>query len=97
MPKSKMATVKKKAQEVATQGRETASRVGKVAKSAAIAGAKAGASAALAAGALEAERKWKATKPAEKMTRGQKAAALIAGAVALGAVGMAIAKSRKAR
>ncbi len=97
MRESKMANMKRKAKEVATQSRETAVRVGKAAKSAAVAGAKAGASAALMAGALEAERTWKATEPRRIMTGWEKAAAIAAGAVALGAVGIAIAQSQCGR
>jgi hypothetical protein len=90
-----MNDMKKKAKEAVKRGRDTAMRVGKVAKSAAVAGAKAGASAALAAGTLEAERSWKATKPMEKMSRGKKVAAVVAGAVALGAVGVAVSRARR--
>lgn len=91
-----MGTIKKSAKAVMTRGRETAVRVGRVAKSAAVAGAKAGASAAMAAGALEAERSWKETSPAEARKRTRKEiAAVLAGAAALGVAGMAIARSRK--
>jgi hypothetical protein len=91
-----MKSIKKSTKAVMTRSRDVAVRVGKVAKSAAVAGAKAGAAAAMAAGALEAERSWKKTSPAaaKKRTRNG-VAAVLAGAVVLGAVGAAIAKSRK--
>lgn len=93
-----MGTIKKSAKEVMTRGREAAVRVGKVAKSAAVAGAKAGASAAMAAGALEAERSWKETSPAEASKRRRdNVAAVLAGVAVIGAAaaGVAIARSRK--
>jgi hypothetical protein len=93
-----MGTIKKSAKAVVTRGRDAAVRVGKVAKSAAVAGAKAGASAAMAAGAAEAERSWKETSPAEarKRTRND-IAAVLAGVAVIGAAaaGVAIARSRK--
>jgi hypothetical protein len=91
-----MSGIKKSANEVVTRSRDAAVRVGKVAKSAAVVGVKAGAAAAIAAGALEAERSWKETSPAaaKKRTRNG-VAAVLAGAVVLGAVGAAIASSRK--
>ncbi len=91
-----MSSIKKSTKEVMTRSRDAAVRVGKIAKSAAVAGAKAGATAALSAGALEAERSWKETSPAaaKKRTRNG-VAAVLAGAVVLGAVGAAIASSRK--
>lgn len=74
--------------------RDTAVRVGKVAKSAAIAGAKAGAASAIAAGTLEAERVWKETKPPEPRKGARKAAMIaLAGAATIGVV--AIARSRR--
>jgi hypothetical protein len=96
--KTTMGTIKKSAKQMVTRSRDTAVRVGKVAKSAAVAGAKAGASAALAAGALEAERSWKESSPAEarKRTRND-IAAVLAGVAVIGAAvaGVAIARSRK--
>ena len=91
-----MSSIKKSTKEVMTRSRDAAVRVGKIAKSAAVAGAKAGAAAAIAAGALEAERSWKETSPAaaKKRTRNG-VAAVLAGAVVLVAVGAAIASSRK--
>jgi hypothetical protein len=91
-----MSGIKKSANEVMTRSHDAAVRVGKVAKSAAVAGVKAGAAAAMAAGALEAERSWKETSPAaaKKRTRNG-VAAVLAGAAVLGAVGAAIASSRK--
>ena len=91
-----MSSIKKSTKEVMTRSRDAAVRVGKVAKSAAVAGAKAGAAAAMAAGALEAERSWKETSPtaAKKRTRNG-VAAVLAGAAVLSAVGAAIASSRK--
>ena len=90
-----MGTMKKAATDAMTSGRDAAVRVGKVAKSAAVAGARAGASAAMAAGKLEAEKSWKETSPeaAKKRTR-NKVAAVLAGAAVLGAAGVAIARSR---
>ena len=93
-----MGTIKKSAKEAMTRGRAAAVRVGKVAKSAAVAGAKAGATAALAAGALEAERSWKETSPAEarKRTRNE-IVSVLAGVAVIGATaaGVAVARSRK--
>jgi hypothetical protein len=90
-----MGTIKKSAKEVVASGRDAAVRVGKVAKSAAIAGAKAGASAAIVAGTLEAQRTWKETSPAGKKRTRNGVAAVLAGVAVLGAVGVVIAKSRK--
>ena len=90
-----MGTIKKSAKAAVTNGRDVAVRIGKVGKSAAVAGAKAGAAAALAAGALEAQRSWKASSPAQKKKTRNGVAALLAGAVVLGVAGMAIAKGRK--
>jgi len=91
-----MGTIKKSAKAVMTRGRDAAVRIGKVAKSAAIVGATAGATAAIAAGTLEAERRWKETSPAasKKLTR-KGVAAVIAGAAVLGAASVAIARSRR--
>jgi hypothetical protein len=91
-----MGSIKKSAKDAVTRAGDAAVRVGKVAKSAAVAGAKAGATAALAAGALEAERSWKETSPAaaKKRTRSG-VAALLAGAAVLGVVGVAIASKRR--
>jgi hypothetical protein len=88
-----MASIKKSTKAAVSRGRDTAVRVGKVAKSAAVAGARAGAAAAVTAGAVEAQRKWKATKPVKKLTPGGKAV-LLASAAVLG-VGLAIASSRR--
>jgi primosomal protein N' len=83
-----MGKIKKSANEVMTRSRDAAVRVGKVAKSAVVVGAK--------AGALEAQRSWKETSPATAKKRTRKGvAAVLAGAVVLGAVGAAIASSRK--
>jgi len=91
-----MGTIKKSAKDAVKNGRDVAVRVGKVAKSAAVAGAKAGAAAAITAGTLEAQRSWKETSPAEAKKRTRSGvAALLAGAVVLGVAGVAIAKSRK--
>lgn len=95
-----MGKIKNSAKEVVARGRDAAVRVGKVAKSAAVAGAKAGASAAIVAGTLEAERSWKETSPAatEKRKRVRKGvAAVLAGAAVLGVAGVAIASSRSKR
>jgi hypothetical protein len=89
-----MASIKKSAKTAVSTGRDAAVRVGKVAKSAAIAGAKAGAAAALAAGALEAQKSWKETSPAAKKRTRNGVAAVVAG-VAVLAAGVAIAKSRR--
>jgi hypothetical protein len=93
-----MGTIKKSAKNAMVRSRDAAVRVGKVAKSAAVAGVKAGASAAIVAGALEAERSWKETSPAvskrQKRT-GAGVAALLAGAAVLGIAGVAVAKSRR--
>jgi len=90
-----MGTMKKSARAAITRSRDTAVRVGKAVKSAAVAGAKAGASAAIAAGTLEAEKSWKQSSPeaVRKRTR-NKVAAVLAGAAMLGA-GVAIANSRR--
>ena len=91
-----MGTIKKSARAAITMSRDTAVRVGKVVKSATVAGAKAGASAAIAAGTLEAQKSWKESSPeaARKRTR-NKVVAVMAGAAVLGAAGMAIANSRR--
>ena len=90
-----MRSIKKSTKEAVTRGRDAAVRVGKVAKSAAVAGAKAGAAAAIAAGTLEAQRSWKESSPAAKKRTRNAVAAVLAGAVVLGAAGIAIASSRK--
>lgn len=89
-----MRSIKKTTKEVVTQGRDAAVRVGKVAKSAAVAGAKAGAAAAIAAGTLEAQKSWKETSPEAKKRTKNGMMAMAAG-VAVIAAGVAIAKSRK--
>ena len=91
-----MGTIKKTAKDAMARGADAAVRVGKVAKSAAVAGAKAGATAAMVAGSLEAERKWKETSPAtaKKKTRNN-VVAVLAGVAAIGLAGAAIAKSRR--
>lgn len=93
-----MGKIKKSARKVMARGRDAAARVGKVAKSAAVAGVKAGASAAIVAGTLEAERSWKETSPpvVKKQKRTQAGvAAMLAGAAVLGIAGVAIARSRR--
>ncbi len=91
-----MSSIKKSAKKAVTRGRDAAVRVARVAKSAAVAGAKAGAATALAAGVLEAEKRWKETSPdtAKKKVRNGVAAAIV-GAAVIGAAGMAIASSRR--
>lgn len=90
-----MSSMKKSAKKAMTRGRKAAVRVGKVAKSAAVVGAKAGAKTAIAAGTLEAGRKWKETKPMASKLRTKKGmAALLAGAAVLSAAGVMISKSR---
>ncbi len=88
-------SITKSTKAVVQNGRDTAVRVGKVAKSAAVAGAKAGAAAALAAGALEAQKSWKSSSPAAKKQARNGALALLAGVAVLGAAGVAIGRSRK--
>ena len=91
-----MGTIKKSAKAVMTRGRDAAVRIGKVAKSAAVVGAKAGATAAIAAGTFEAEKRWKESSPAaSKKRRRNGVAAVIAGAAVLGAAGVAITRSRR--
>jgi hypothetical protein len=90
-----MSSIKKSTKAVMVRSRDTAVRMGKVAKSAAVAGAKAGAAAALAAGALEAQKGWKETSPAAKKRAGKGAVALVAGVALLAAAGVAIASSRR--
>lgn len=93
-----MRSIKKSAKEAMTRGRDAAVRVGKVAKSAMVAGAKAGAATAVAAAVLEAEKSWKETSPAEAKKRVRnRAAAALAGAAVLGVTGVAIARSRRKR
>lgn len=77
-------------------GRDTAVRVGKVAKSAAVAGGKAGVAAALTAGALEAQKSWKESSPEAKKRARNGVAGVLAGVAVLGA-GIAIANSRRKR
>lgn len=90
--------IKKTTKVAMSRGRDAAVRVGKVAKAAAVAGAKAGTAAAIAAGKLEAERKWEETSPAAEKKRTRKAVAgMLAGAVVLGAGAAAIASSRAKR
>jgi hypothetical protein len=89
-----MSSIKKSTKAVVTRGRDTAVRVGKVAKSAAVAGAKAGAAAAIAAGALEAQKSWKESSPAAKKRTRNAVAAVLAGAAVL-AAGVAIVRSRR--
>jgi hypothetical protein len=91
-----MATIKKTATAALARGRDTAVRVGKVAKAAAVVGAKAGASAAIAAGTLEARKGWKETSPetTKKRTR-TKIAMALAGVAVVGAAAIGIAKARR--
>ena len=90
-----MRSIKKSAKQVMTRGRDAAVRVGRVAKSAVVVGAKAGAATALAAGVLEAEKRWKETSPTVGKKRVRNGAmALLAGAAVVGA-GVAIANSRR--
>lgn len=90
-----MTTMKKSAEVAMERSRETAARVGKVAKSTAIVAAKAGVAAAVTAGTVEAARVWKETSPAAiKHRRNVKIAAAVAGAAMVGAAGVAIARSR---
>ncbi len=94
-----MGKIKKSARKVMARGRDAAVRVGKVAKSAAVAGVKAGASAAIVAGTLEAERSWKETSPLvgrgyAEAHAGPESSAMLAGAAVLGIAGVAIARSR---
>ncbi len=80
--------IKKSAKNAIKVGRETAVRAGKVAKSATVVAAK--------AGKKELERGWKATTPAQvKRRKIVKAAGAVAGAAALLAAGVAVARSRK--
>ena len=91
-----MGTIKKSAKAVMTRGRDAAVRIGKVAKSAAVVGAKAGATAAIAAGTFEAKKRWKESSPAASKKRTRNGvAAVIAGAAVLGAAGVAITRSRR--
>lgn len=90
-----MSSMKKSAKKVMTRGRDATARVGKVTKSAVVAGAKAGTAAAITAGALEAKKSWKATSPAAKLRTRKGMAALVAGAVVLSAAGVVIANSRR--
>jgi hypothetical protein len=91
-----MTTFKKSAKAALTRGRDAAVRVGKVAKSTTMVAAKAGASAAVAAGTIEATRAWKATSPVVvKMKKRTKIAAAVAGAAVIGAAGAAMVMSRK--
>ena len=92
---SSIKSIKKSTKAVVKSGRDTAVRVGKVAKSAAVAGAKAGGAAALAAAALEAQKSWKESSPAAKKKAQKGALILLAGAAVLGVAGVAIARSRK--
>ncbi|HTR77794.1 MAG TPA: OsmC family protein [Gemmatimonadaceae bacterium] len=91
-----MSLIKKTTKAAVARGRDAAVRVGRVAASAAVAGAKAGAASAITAGVLEAEKRWKETSPAtaKKRTR-KRVVAAVAGAALLGAAGVAIARSRR--
>jgi ribosomal protein S12 methylthiotransferase accessory factor len=91
-----MSSIKMSTRAAIARGRDAAVRVGKVAKSAVVAGAKAGAVTALEVGTLEAEKRWRETSPAvEKKRTRKRVMAAVAGAAVLGAAGMAIASSRR--
>lgn len=90
-----MNSIKKSTKVAMVRGRNTAVRMGKVAKSAAVAGVKAGAAAAVVAATLEAEKLWKETSPAAKARTRKGIAVVLAGAAILGAAGVAIASSRR--
>ncbi len=90
-----MSSIRKSTKDVMTHGRDAAVRMGKVAKSAAVAGAKAGAAAAIVAGTLEAKKSWMETSPAAKKRSRNGVVAALAGAAVLGAAGVAIASSRR--
>jgi hypothetical protein len=93
-----MPSVKHTAAEALTRGRRNALRMGKVAKSATVKAAKVGAQAALAAGAAEFEKGWSETDPVKTTRRRRaKVAAMVAGAAAVTAVGIAVARHRNGK
>jgi hypothetical protein len=88
--------IKKSAKTALARGRETAKRVGKVAGSAAVVAAKAGASAALVAGTVEAVKGWKESSPPDSPKSSRKMlAAVMAGTATLTVAGLAIARARR--
>ena len=90
-----MSKIKKAAQAALVRGRDTAVRVGTVAKSTTVVAAKAGAAAAVVAGSREFARGWKESRPDQVKVRKQtKVIGILAGAAALIAVGAAIGRSR---
>ena len=100
-----MPAIKDAANEALARGRDaasragdTASRVGKVARSAAVKAAKAGAAAAVMAGSTELKKGWSESNPAlaKQKSRRRKIAAVVAGAAALAAVGVAVSRNKSA-
>ncbi len=90
-----MSKIKKAAKAAIVRGRDTAVRVGTVAKSTTVVAAKAGAAAAVVAGTREFARGWKESRPPQEKARKQaKVVGILAGAAALIAVGAAIGRSR---
>jgi hypothetical protein len=72
--------------------------VGKVAKTATVKAAKVGAQAAIAAGAAEFQKGWSETDPVKTNRRRRvKVAAVVAGAAAVTAVGIAVARHKNGK
>lgn len=92
-----MSPLNKPAREALDRGREVAVTAKRIAKSAAIQAAKAGASAAIIAGTLEIKKGIREAQDAPKRRRRRKVAAAIAGAAAVTVAGVAIARSRQKR
>lgn len=92
-----MRSVKDSATETIARSRDTVMRAGKVARSAAVKAARAGAAAAVLTGSQEIRKGWEETDPATTKKSGRrKIAALVAGAAAVAAVGVAVSRSRSA-
>jgi hypothetical protein len=89
-----MATLTKSASATLERGRRNAVTAGKIAKSASVVAAKAGATAAVIAGANAVRQGIQKAKAAPKRRKRAQVAAAIAGAAAVTVAGVAIARSR---
>ena len=92
-----MATHGKSANSALQRGRVAAVDLGKVAKSAAIVAARAGASAAIVAGTAEVARGLEAMREKPPLTKRGKIAAVMAGVATLAVAGLAVARVRSKR
>ena len=87
-----MTTIKKSAKAALRRGRDAALDVGKVAKTASVEAAKAGARAAITTGTDEFKKGMKDVQATRKRAKARTVAAIVAGAAALTAAGVAIAR-----